>query len=324
MRLSSLGERDLVSFIAKEFPKKGRDVILGIGDDAALVAPGKNPVILTKDLLVERIDFLKGLHPPRSLGRKSLNVSLSDIAAMGGRPRFALLGLGFPPSTRASWVAEFLRGFKSAALESGVRLIGGDISRAGETFISVTVIGEAEKAVTRNGGRPGDLLYVSGFLGDARAGLLLLGRGFKPGTRGKARPLLRAFLDPAPQLKLGRELARRKLASAMIDLSDGLSVDLMHLCQAGGTGAEVVLEKLPLSPAIRAFIPRPLPLALHGGEDFQLLFAVPPKNRTALRNLKPGAPVHEIGRLTARKGVFIIDARGGKKPLEPRGYEHFK
>lgn len=324
MKLRSLGERELIALIAKEFPKKGRDIILGIGDDAALIKPGKIPIILTKDLLVEKVDFFRSLHPPYFLGRKSLNVSLSDIAAMGGRPRFALLGLGLPPATRASWIGEFLHGFKSAALEAGVRLIGGDLSRAREILISVTVLGDCEKAVPRSGGKPGHLLFVSGFLGDARAGLRLLGKGFKPGRRGKAGPLLKAFLDPTPQLKLGRELARRKLASAMIDLSDGLSVDLMHLCDAGGTGAEIVLDRLPLSPEIRAFIRRPIALALHGGEDFELLFAAPPKNRAAIRSAKLKPPVYEIGRLTARKGIFIIDGQGVKKPLEPRGYEHFK
>ena len=324
MKLRSLGERDLITAIAREFPKKGRAVVLGIGDDASVLKPGKKLLILTKDLLVERVDFFRNLHPPYYLGRKSLNVNLSDVAAMGGRPRFALLGLGFPPETEIRWVREYLRGFKRAARETGVSLVGGDISKAAEIVISVTVLGEAGLPVSRGGGKPGDLLFVSGSLGDAQAGFRLLNRGFRLGRNRKAAPLLQAFLNPVPQLRLGRELSRRRLASAMIDLSDGLSVDLMHLCEASGVGAVIELEKVPLSSEIRAFVREPLLLALHGGEDFQLLFSAPPENRAALLKLSRVYSIAEIGHLTARKGIFVVNGEKRRTRLKPKGYEHFK
>ena len=324
MKLRVLGERDLISAIAGTFPGKGRGVIIGIGDDAAVLKPGQKPLLLTKDLLVESVDFLKNLHPPFYLGRKSLSVNLSDVAAMGGKARFALLGLGFPPETEARWVREFLRGFKTAARETGVSLVGGDISRAGEIVISVTILGETEAPVSRGGGKPGDLLFVSGYLGDAQAGFRLLKKGYRLGRNRRAVLLLKAFLDPAAQLELGGKLAHQRLVSAMIDTSDGLSVDLLHLCEASGTGAEIEVEKLPLSPAIRSYISKPLPLALHGGEDFQLLFAVPPRNRTALLRLGQTYLITEIGHLTADQGICLVDRRGKRTRLEPRGYEHFK
>jgi thiamine-monophosphate kinase len=323
MRLRTLGERGLIRAIRKEFSESRKDIILGIGDDAAVVKPCRKPLILTKDLLFEGVDFISSLHPPFFLGRKSLNVNLSDIAAMGGIPKYALLGLGLPSNFDILWIKEFLSGFHSAARGGGVLLIGGDLSSANKISISVTVIGEGKNIIRRSGGKPSHILFVSGFLGDSKQGFLLLKRGLKLGDDKRADPLLKAFLDPVPQISLGNELARRGLASAMIDVSDGLSVDLLHICEESGCGAKIELGRLPLSPSLRYFQKRPFPFALHGGEDFQLLFSVADRNLQSILRLQKKFRMTEIGRLTRRKGIFLIDRKGRKRQLPIKGYEHW-
>jgi thiamine-monophosphate kinase len=323
MKLRSLRERDLIAAVTKEFRSQKRGLIIGIGDDAAVIQGKKKLLLLTKDLLIENVHFIVPLHPPYELGRKALNVNLSDIAAMGGRAKYALLGLGLRKKMEPIWVERFFLGFKSAAQESGVELIGGDISASNNVVISVTVVGTAERVILRNGARPGDLIFVSGYLGDAAAGLKLLKEGFQTGINRQADALIKAFLDPKPQLALGRVLSLRKLASAMIDTSDGLSVDLQHICEESCTGADVYFEKLPLSPQIRVFEKNPLSLSLHGGEDYQLLFTAPPKNLPALAKLERRYSLHWIGRITGRKKIRAIDRNGRSQLLEARGYQHF-
>jgi len=322
MKLRSLGERELILSIREEFSAKGRDLILGIGDDAAVIRGAEGLCLLTTDLLIENVHFTASLHPPRYLGRKSLNVNLSDIAAMGGRPRFALLGLALRKGLEKAWVRAFFGGLKAAAMEAGVTLVGGDISAAKRIVVSITVIGEAGKFIRRSGARPGDLIFVSGYLGDAAAGLRLLRRGYRLGQDKIADHLLRAFLDPAPQIALGLALSRRKAANAMIDTSDGLSVDLLHLCEESGTGAEIDLDRLPLSPAIRALEKKPGRLALHGGEDYQLLFTVSPGKAGFIARLQRRFLLQQVGRMTRRKGIFVIDPKGRRRPLKAGGYEH--
>jgi thiamine-monophosphate kinase len=324
MKLRSLRERELVSSIREEFSTKRRDLILGIGDDAAVVRGAKGLCLLTTDLLIEGVHFITSLHPPGFLGRKSLNVNLSDIAAMGGTPRHALLGLALRKGLSKAWVRSFFCGLKAAAEEAGVTLIGGDISAAEKVVVSITVIGEAGKYVRRSGARPGDLIFVSGCLGDAAAGLRLLRRGFRLGQDKRADHLLRAFLDPAPQLALGRTLSRLKAAGSMIDTSDGLSVDLRHLCEESGTGAEIDLASLPLSPAIRIFEKRAERLALHGGEDYQLLFSVSPRRLSKVSGLSKRFRLHQIGRMTKAQGIYMVGERGKKQTLAAEGYEHLR
>ncbi len=322
MRLRSLRERELISAIRKEFAGAVDGLLVGIGDDAAVIRVTGARCLLTTDLLIEDVHFISALHPPVLLGRKALNVNLSDIAAMGGRPRFALLGLGLRPNVGKRWVQGFFAGFKEAAAEAGVGLVGGDVSAADKICLSVTVVGEGDDAVRRSGARPGDLIYVSGSLGDAAAGLRLLRDGHKLGKNKRADSLLRAFLDPAPQIALGLALAGRRFATAMIDTSDGLSVDLHHLCEESGTGALVELPALPLSPALRRFEKNSVEVALHGGEDYQLLFTISPGKLSGLAALQKEFEVHRIGRMTRGKGVRVIDEQGRKKALRVGGYEH--
>jgi len=324
MKLERLGERELIEAIRREFSSAGRRVTLGIGDDAAVLRPGKLPLILTKDLLVENVDFIRRLHAAFFIGRKSLNVNLSDIAAMGGTPKYALLGLGFPPDLSSRWVREFLAGFESAARQAGVVLVGGDLSKAKEIVISVTVLGEGLKLVTRSGARPGHLAFISGYPGDAKLGFELTLKRISLGGDKRADPVLRAFLDPVPQIHLGRELARSNIASAMIDTSDGLSVDLMHICDESGVGAEIELSSLPLSAGMKIFGgKRSVAYALHGGEDFGLLFTSPPAKGRLLDRLAKKFRITKIGRITRKKGIHLVDRSGRRTPLEIKGYEHF-
>ena len=323
MRVKDIGERRLIARIRRSFPGKPSGVILGIGDDAAVVrGPGK--LVITHDLLVEDVDFRRRLHPPLLLGRKALNVNLSDIAAMGARPRHAILGLALPGEIEREWFAAFLAGFRDAARRAGVALVGGDMSGAARIMISVTVTGEARRFVPRSGARAGDRLFVSGTLGDAAMGMRLLERRAKRGNPTYARRLVRTFLDPSPRLELGSLLARLGLASAMIDVSDGLAVDLAHLCEESGVGAELNLAAIPISSELRRTSGRPLDLALHGGEDFELLFAVRPRNLSRLRRLAKRFKLTEIGRFAPGWKIWAVGMDGIRRPLAIRGYEHFK
>jgi thiamine-monophosphate kinase len=322
MRLRHLGERHIIARIRGAFGVRRSDVLIGIGDDAALVkTPGK--LLLTTDILVEDEDFRRDGHPARLLGRKALNVNLSDIAAMGGRPLHALVGMALPGDIEESWLRQFMAGFRAAAREAGVALVGGDLSQADRIMIAVTVTGEARSTVRRSGAKPGDAIYVSGTLGDAAGGFRLLEKGGHRGVVKAVRPLIDAFLDPTPRLKLGSLLARRKLASAMIDLSDGLSVDLAHICRESGVGAEVEAARIPVSAALAYMARDPLAMALDGGEDFELLFTVRPANLAAVDRLAARHRLTRIGRVTAGRRITLIGPGKKKKPLRPRGFEHF-
>ncbi len=322
MNLPSLRERDLISAVRKEFAGAKSDVLLGIGDDAAVFRGRRTQYLLTTDLLIEGIHFMTRLHPPFLLGRKALNVNLSDIAAMGGRPRFVLLGLALRRDIGTSWLKQFMAGFKAAAQAGGAALIGGDISGAQKIAVSVTVVGEGKHIIRRSGARPGDLIFVSGNLGDAAAGLRLLRQAHRLSRSRSAPVLLRAFLDPTPQLDLGLALAGRRLVTAMIDTSDGLSVDLHHLCEESGTGAVVEADLLPLSEALRRSEKAALELALHGGEDYRLLFTVPPENLSRLADLRKKFGLSRIGKMTRGRSVFLVDDKGRKRALEIKGFEH--
>jgi thiamine-monophosphate kinase len=324
--LDDLGERGLIRLIRRMSPARRKDVALGIGDDTAVVRTERGLSLLTKDLLVEDIDFRRRLHPAFFIGRKSLAVNLSDIAAMGGTPKYALLGLGLPGELPTAWVRDFLRGFRSSAGEHDVDLIGGDVSKAKEILVSVTIVGESESIIRRTGARPGDWIFVSGTLGDAALGFDLIERRGAASRSPKTAGLRKSFLNPEPRLALGRDLARLRLPSAMIDVSDGLSVDLMHLCEESGTGAEIEPARLPLSSGLLAQgRAEALSYALHGGEDFELLFSTRPtrKNGVLLESLGRRHAITPIGRMVRGKGIAMIAADGKRVRLPVRGFEHF-
>jgi thiamine-monophosphate kinase len=335
----------LVERLQRLFATRRRDVLLGIGDDAAVVA-GTGRLVATTDALVEGSDFRKDADP-RRLGRKALNVNLSDLAAMGATPLWALLALGLPRRTDPAWLDAFAEGFREVAQEHGAAVVGGDLSAAPVFFASVTVLGRApEKGLLRrDGARSGDSLYVSGTLGSAAAGFLLLEAGYRlrpdktvkcPGRTRllKARAvevarLIRHHVDPRPTLDLGRALAGGGVASAAIDLSDGLSRDLHRLCRASGLSATLQIDSLPVDTGIRELggLVRldPLRLALFGGEDYGLLFTVPRRKRPLADRLAARFAIRAIGTMDDRgePGTVLLRTAGGERPLPDAGWDHF-
>lgn len=296
---------------------------LGAGDDAALWRPRKGQeTILTSDWSLEGTHFLHDKHPPDSIGWKCLARAASDIAAMGGTPRCFLLNLAIPPPCTGKWLSEFLRGLCRAARLLRCSLAGGDTTRQERVLINVTVIGEvgAERAVLRSGARPGDLLYVSGRLGEAELGLHMVRAG-----RGQARAtkrMVRKHLYPEPRVALGNWLAQNHLASAMMDLSDGLSTDLARLCEASGVGAVVEESALPVVQGIERS--KAVRLALHGGDDYELLFTASPKKAKRLPKNFRGLPLTCIGEITKTKKVLLVRENEKREALLPGGWDPFQ
>jgi thiamine-monophosphate kinase len=317
-------EDALVKEIARHFPPgRGQKLRLGIGDDAALWKPQPGfGSILTSDWFLEGSHFLREKHPPDSVGWKCLARAASDIAAMGGAPRCFLLNLALPAAATGKWLKGFLGGLRRVARSLECVLAGGDTTRREQILVSVTVIGEIREGreVLRSGARPGDLLYVSGTLGEAEHGLRLLRE-----KRGRINPkdvAMRKHLYPEPRLELGRWLAERKLATAMMDVSDGLSSDLPRLCAASGVGALIDPDKLPVLGGLPAEHARQL--ALHGGDDYELLFIVSPRNLASLSRKFRKLRLTQIGKITADRGVRIIGKNGRPEPLHAAGWDPFR
>jgi thiamine-monophosphate kinase len=280
-------------------------------------------------MLVEGVHFDLSTTDYFSLGWKSAAVNFSDIAAMGGTPRFCLAALALPDVTTVEDIKEFYRGFRKLARRHAVLLVGGDTCRSKHgLIISITVLGEAKlsQVVSRAGARPGDLVFVTGALGDAGAGLELLNR--KAGVRSRnsvAGRLLERHLRPIPRIAWGRKLAASRCVSSMIDVSDGLSSDLGHLCDESGVGVQIWADRIPLSSALRStkgLRGAPFSYALSGGEDYELLFTVRPEKVKKLLSLR--IPVTEIGRITQAKKRSLILPEGTKVQLVPSGYDHFQ
>lgn len=301
---------------------------MGIGDDAALWCPTRGyETILTCDWFLEGTHFLRDKHSADAVGWKCLARAVSDVAAMGGVPRCFLLSLALPGTHTGSWLDEFLVGLRRASKRFKCVLAGGDTTRRRDILINVMVVGEvrAGKAVLRSGARPGDILFVSGRLGEAELGLRLIRRNKR--RLDSRDPLFRKHLYPEPRLALGRWLSESGLASAMMDLSDGLSADLPRLCAASGVGAHVHAERIP---AVRVPSRRgrgganPLTLALHGGDDYELLFTVPRKELKEIPRSFHGLPITEIGEITNERILQLIDKAGHSLPLENRGWDPFQ
>ncbi len=330
--LNPTSENEIVRMLQNRFPVKNRFLKKGIGDDAAVICPGNAGEywLITTDMLAENIDFRCGWITPRQLGRKSISVNLSDLAAMGARPRFFTVSLGLPSGISRRWIAEFYRGLNEQGDRYEALLIGGDISgsESGIT-ISIAALGESvgRKVLYRSGGREGDALYVTGILGRSAAGLQLLYDGFtQPGSRSR-REALRSHRQPDPRCESGIWLAQCGMVHCMMDLSDGLSVDLPRLCAAGGVGAEIDIARLPVFPDAVSWNMDPVALALHGGEDFELLFAVPDSKAARLEKAYPLElpPITRIGKITKGRGDIWVHRDGkNRRRLKERGYDHFR
>jgi len=319
----ALSEFDL---IRRYFTHRARGAVLGVGDDAAIVrARPAHELVVTADMLVEGRHFAAGADPEK-LGHKALAVNLSDIAAMGARPRWATLALALPRAD-ARWLAAFSRGFMRMARRHGVDLIGGDTTR-GPLNICVQVVGEVlqGRALRRDGARSGDDVWVSGTLGDAALALAAGRLRLTP----RDRRALEARLDtPAPRIGLG--IALRGIARSCIDVSDGLVADLGHLCERSRVGAVVQLETIPMSAVLRQFLHRPVARAalLSGGDDYELCFTAGRSQRETIARLARRARIRlsRIGKVTrptrAAPLVTVVDAGGRTVPLGQAGYRHF-
>jgi len=324
-------EGKIIRRISKEFGQvrellHGRKVLLHMGDDAALLTPTPGcETILSCDWFLEGTHFLRNRHRPDAVGWKCLARAASDIAAMGGSPVCFLLSLALPESCSVGWLEHFLTGLRRAARQLGLELAGGDTTRSRQPLISITVVGEVlrGRAVRRSGARPGDLIWVSGRLGEAQLGFELLREGphRQPGPSGA----LRKHLYPEPRIELGRWLAEKHLVTAMIDVSDGLSTDLGHICDASGAGARVDAPKIPLPrlPRLKPARFDPLQLALHGGEDYELLFTVPRRLARQLPETYRGLPLTKIGEITRHKEILLVESGKRLRPLIPGGWDPF-
>lgn len=300
-----------------------------IGDDCAVLPKDDTTdMVVTADLLVEDIDFRLDWTTPEFLGHKALAVSLSDVAAMGAAPTSALLSIGVSESLwKTDFLDRFYAGWHDLAEKHSVELVGGDISRSpGKFFIDSIVFGEVPKgkAVLRSGAIPGDLIFVTGFLGGAAAGLEILKEGHTLSSDSSVteRHLLLRQLQPIPQVSTGNLLSEYALATSVIDISDGLSSDLFHILTASGVGARLTAETIPVDPAIfdfPQFVGRELDLAVHGGEDFELLLTVNPARAAIAADLG----FHQIGEITNSAGRLELVGEGQVRSLKPRGYRHF-
>lgn len=344
-RLSSAGrleEFPLIEDLARRFGATGRSVLRGIGDDAAILSPPSGDLfLLTTDLLAEGVHFDRATASFEDIGYKAAVANLSDIAAMGGIPRYLLVSLAIPACHTQTDIRRLYRGMMSACRPHHVELIGGDTSSSRQgLFINLTLAGTAKPghALTRNGARVGDFLYVTGTLGDSLAGLQLLkdmhGRPLRAGSslsKEARRYLVERHLRPTPRLAAGQLLAKHNLATSAIDLSDGLSGDLTHICEQSRVGAELDILTLPLSPACLDYAEarrkNPFELALAGGEDYELLVTVAPKNQTRVERLARlfGCRLSRIGRIQSqRQGLTVVGPDGSSHKMAITSYRHFE
>jgi thiamine-monophosphate kinase len=316
-----LSEAQLVARVRELFSSR-------IGDDAAVVGEQ----VLTTDMLVEDVDFTRAI-PLRFIARKSLAVNLSDLAAMGAAPSHALLALGIAEWARPS-IDDFLVAIAGMATEYGIEIVGGDLSRAEKLTISVTAIGRVvSRPLLRSGARPGDRIYLSRPIGGSATGLALLQKGwtvdegpthFGYAERELALSAIRRHVDPEPEVALGQKLAGIAEVTACIDVSDGLSTDVHHLCDASGCGAQLERERIPMFPDLMASAHRlgvrAQDVVLHGGEEYALLFtsSLPESQMSA----RVGRPVYAIGRMTRDQGVVLLE-NGVPRRLEAGGFDHF-
>ena len=329
MKVSELGEFGLIEVLRGIIPQQGvaHPLLVGLGDDAAAWQGDGSVVLATTDTLVQGVHF--SLAPVqatwREVGGKSLAVNLSDIAAMGGTPQYALVALALPGDTEVEEVVQLYRGMVEAAGRFEVTIAGGNISRAPVVMITLTVIGQAQggSLLTRSGARAGDVIAVTGYLGSSAAGHRMLSQGLRFDSETAAF-LRRAHLQPWPRIDEGKLLVACGVRAA-IDISDGLVSDLIHVCRASGVEARVNVEQVPLHPLVRAaFKEGALGLALAGGEDYELLFTADPEIIKGIKQ-KTSCPVTAIGQVVQGEAgrVTLVDKEGKPFPWEQRGWEHF-
>jgi thiamine-monophosphate kinase len=333
VNVAALGERALLARIRTRLgsaagPHEG--LVLGIGDDAAVVRPGRNGLtVLTVDAQVEGVHFEWGLSAPADIGARALAVNLSDLAAMGARPRWALVSLMLPGTLAVGDVEDLIGGLAELALRYGVAVVGGNVAQTpGPAVVDVTAVGDGRprRLLKRSGARPGDELLVSGEIGGAAAGLAML----RAGRSDVAPECVRRYRRPEPRIRLGQAVGHARSARAAMDLSDGLADAAHQIADASGCGVEIDAGALPIARGARTWWASrgedPVIAALGGGDDYELLFAVPPSWRGRLRAVRQRVadpPLTRVGVLTKDPGVCVLTREGRREQL-PGGYEHFQ
>jgi thiamine-monophosphate kinase len=317
-----LVEKSLIARIRRQATRNA-GIVAGIGDDCAVLRiPPRHETLLTTDFSLEGVHFRRDWHPAESIGHRCLARGLSDIAAVGGQPIAAFLSLALPRDLPQKWVDKFIRGLLTLARRFDIGLAGGDTAESPSAILAdIAVLGSAPKgtAILRSGAQPGDRIYVSGALGaSAAAAQHMMDR---PRRKLNPREFPRHFF-PEPRVELGLILRQKGLASAMIDVSDGLSTDLGHICLESGVGAEVLAEAIPIGAMGKPPHEVDLKFALHGGEDYELLFTAPHKKRVPRRIA--GVPIAQIGHITRGKQVLLINREGEGSELRPQGWEYFR
>jgi thiamine-monophosphate kinase len=331
VELKNLGEFGLIEKIARSAGAAHPDVMKGIGDDAAVVrCSATQCLLLTTDTLIEGIHFESAYTTPFVLGKKCIAVNLSDIAAMGGTPVCFVVSLSIPPQTPYAFIHKLYQGMRQCARSFGASLVGGDTTSSRERMvITVALLGTArtDHIIYRQGARAGDAIYVTGFIGDAALGLSLI-KSKKAVFR--TRVLVKKHLDPAPRVAEGNRISRMRLASSMIDISDGLLADLRHILEQSQVGARIWIKRLPLSAQYRQHWQEGADdryyLALCGGEDYELLFTVPPDKQQRVAKLQRacGISVTCIGEITGKKGTLqVLDERNREVTYLKEGFTHF-
>ncbi len=335
MRISELGEFPLIDRVERIIATEHPDVVVGIGDDVAVLScEGDELILATVDSQVEDVHFLRHHITPRQLGRRALAINVSDIAATGGRPTVALVSLALPADTDVDWVDELYRGMREETDHSGLAIAGGNMARSpGGIFIDITVLGRVrrEHLLLRSGARPGDQVLVTGSLGDAAAGLSLTLEPQLSIASAEREYLMTRFFTPTPRVREAAAIARSGGATAMLDLSDGLSSDAGHICDRSQVGVRIWAERLPISPAARQVAQltgrAPWVLALEGGEDYELCLTAPPEAAGQIVSgvkQETGTPVTAVGEiLPAEAGRRLVLPDGAEVPLQARGWEHF-
>lgn len=328
-------ERNIIDFIATLATRKNSDLCKGIGDDCAITRQKAGmDQLFTADMLVENVHFDTSWHDPYLLGRKTLAVNISDIAAMGGIPKFALLSIGLSAKYDKKWTDRFMQGVVSILDEYNCILIGGDTVTAKQLTLSVTMIGEVatDCAVMRSKAKPGDSVYVSGVLGSASAGLHICQQeSFSPenATNTKWPALIKCHLDPDPRVQLGVLLRESACVSSMQDISDGIATDLSHICTASKVSAVISEKALPAHDELSLFCEKEklskVDFQIRGGEDYELLFVVRNSLEQKLEKYlvgKSDIPIHKIGEIREGEGVTMLTTSGEEVSIAYQGYEH--
>ena len=330
--VAEVGEHALLARLIARLPRTSPTVLVGPGDDAAVLAPIRNErIVVTTDAVVEGVHFLRAFSTPADIGHKALAVNLSDLAAMGATPRWALLSLVLPGSMPVSDVEELVDGLAALARRHGVSVVGGNITRTnGALVVDVTAGGDigSRRWLTRSGAKPGHEIYISGAIGGAAAGLEML----RAPVTGSELPVTGCVLRhrrPEPRVRLGVAMARAKAARAAMDLSDGLADALKQVASASGVGVKIDAENLPIDPCAREWWASrgtdPVIAAVSGGDDYELLFAVAPRSGGALRSVARHVaepPLTKIGVFTKDPRELVI-VRGTREDALPEGFEHF-